>query len=441
MTERANTSTEKQLEERVLTVTIGFRWNPDYRSEVSGRELKALVVSAGGMVCESVHCKLDTIKAATYMGQGKVREIQARIHESGCNLVVIDASLSPAQQRNLEKRFECRVIDRTGLILDIFARRARTQEGKIQVELAQLEYLLPRLTRMWTHLSRLGAGIGTRGPGETQLEVDRRRIRSKIEKLRMELKKVRNRRQIQRKGRRRKGFTSVVLVGYTNSGKSSLLNALTGSSVYVENQLFATLDSTIRLLNTGKSHAITISDTVGFISRLPTQLIAAFKATLEEVTEADLLLHVIDVSSDETEDQIREVMSVLKELKADTKPMIVVWNKIDVCSTPIASGENPGLTGALRQVRVSALTGSGIDELISSIREFETSRRRKAFMKIPYDQPEVLAAFQNASDVLKLRYMPDYAELVIRADIRLLNRYRKFEVSDPGDFAESPGFL
>jgi GTP-binding protein HflX len=291
-------------------------------------ELALLTRTAGAEVAGRLVQRRQALNASTFIGRGKLEQLKEKTAAEDANLVIFDDDLTPAQTRELERYLDVRVIDRSTLILDIFARHARTAESKIQVELAQLLYLLPRLTRMWTHLSRTGGGIGTRGPGETQLEVDRRRIYAKIAKLKEKLGKVRVERAVQREGRR--GAYRVSLVGYTNAGKSTLFNALTRADVPVEDQLFATLDTTTRRLHVGDGQVLLLSDTVGFIRKLPHHLVASFRSTLEEVIETDLLVHVVDASSDNLSGQMAAVDSALEELVPDGTPRLLVFNKTDL---------------------------------------------------------------------------------------------------------------
>jgi GTP-binding protein HflX len=301
-----------------------------WKNEDSLDELEQLASTAGVEVVGRVSQKLSDRNSATLVGKGKVAEIKQTMQELGADLILFDEELTPTQQRNLEDTLNTKIVDRTGVILDIFARHAQTREGRLQVELAQLEYRLPRLTRMWTHLSRQGVGgVGLRGPGETQLEVDRRRSQERITKLKQELREVHEHRELYRQKRRREGLPVVALVGYTNSGKSTLLNALSNSQVRAENVLFATLDPTTRVIALSEGQQVLLTDTVGFIQRLPTQLVAAFRATLEEIQDADLLVHVLDLTHPNAEEQSATVDRVLKELGVGEKPRIVALNKID----------------------------------------------------------------------------------------------------------------
>ena len=322
-------------------------------------ELRLLAETAGAVVAGEVVQRRSPIRASTFLSKGKMDEVRGLAAESGATLLLLDDDLSPGQARNLEEELKIMVVDRSGLILDIFARRARTREARLQVELAQLEYLLPRLTRMWSHLSRLGGGIGTRGPGETQLEVDRRRIRERIAKLKRELEGVVRERRVQRKGRR--DCHKVSLVGYTNAGKSTLFNALTRAHVYVEDQLFATLDPTTRAFAAEGGARALVTDTVGFIRKLPPHLVASFRATLEEVAEADLLLHVVDAAEPDPEAHIRAVETVLESIGALERPRLLVFNKIDAIADEEALlGLRARYPGASF---VSAATRTGLADL------------------------------------------------------------------------------
>ena len=342
----------------------------------SQEEIRRLAESAGVRPLAMIRGKRHKPDAATFAGAGKVEEIALSVQSSGASLVLFNHDLSPAQQRNLEKRFECRVVDRSSLILDIFAQRARSHEGKLQVELAQLEHLASRLVRGWTHLERQKGGIGLRGPGETQLETDRQLLRKRVKVLKDKLATVRLQRQTRRRARERGRGLSVSLVGYTNAGKSTLFNRLTQSEAYAADQLFATLDTTSRRISGANGSTVIVSDTVGFIRDLPHTLVAAFSATLEETVRADLLLHIVDAASPARNDQISEVNKVLVEIGADAVPHILVTNKID------AAGLEPGIErdqyGKITSVRVSAKTGAGIDLLHSVLTDILQDARRNA---------------------------------------------------------------
>jgi len=321
-------SAEDKLVEKAVIVGVKIAPTSDFEFQESLDELSSLVTSAGAEVVAVVAQARKRINAAFFVGKGKVSEIQERIEETGANLVVFDDELSPAQVRNLEKILEVKVIDRGALILDIFSKRAKTKEARVQVEMAQLEYTFPRLTRQWSHLSKQVGGIGTKGPGETQLETDRRMTRKRISVLAERLKRIDTERTIQRK--RRKGLFNVCLVGYTNAGKSSLFNALTNEEVWVENMLFCTLDSTSRSFHVGNGRKIIFTDTIGFIKKLPYQLVASFRSTLNEVRYADLLVHVVDFSHPHYVKRIAHVKNVLEQLEADKIPRIMAFNKIDL---------------------------------------------------------------------------------------------------------------
>jgi GTP-binding protein HflX len=331
-------------------------------------ELSLLSKSAGAQPVASVTGRRASPDSALFVGSGKAEEIRDTVSDLSLDLVIFNHALSPAQQRNLERQLQVRVIDRTSLILDIFAQRAQSHEGKVQVELAQLQHLATRLVRGWTHLERQKGGIGLRGPGETQLETDRRLIGDRVKALRGKLDKLKRQRHTQRRSRERNHTFSISLVGYTNAGKSTLFNNMTKAGVYAANQLFATLDTTSRRMHLAEAGNVVISDTVGFIRELPTQLVAAFRATLEETIHADLLLHVVDAASPVRDEQIEQVNAVLREIGADHIPQILVWNKIDL------SGVRPAIErdeyDKIRRVFVSAQSGDGVGLLRQAIAEF-----------------------------------------------------------------------
>jgi len=338
----------------------------------SRTELEALATSAGARVLAVVEGRRGRPDPALFAGSGKVEELARVRAAAGASVVIFNHELSPAQQRNLERAVGCRVVDRTSLILDIFAQRASSHEGKVQVELAQLQHMSTRLVRGWTHLERQKGGIGLRGPGETQLETDRRLIGRRVKVLRARLARLERQRTVQRRARARGEVLSLSLVGYTNAGKSTLFNALTHAGAYAADRLFATVDTTTRRLYLPALGAITVSDTVGFIRGLPHTLVAAFRATLEETVHADLLLHVVDASSPVRERQIDEVNRVLEEIGAQSIPQLLVWNKIDL------NGAAPGIDrddcGSIVRVRLSARTGAGLDALRQALAEAAASK-------------------------------------------------------------------
>ena len=331
-------------------------------------ELSLLAKSAGAEPIASITGRRAGPDAALFVGSGKADEIGDAVADLGLDLVIFNHALSPAQQRNLERHLKVRVVDRTSLILDIFAQRAQSHEGKVQVELAQLKHLATRLVRGWTHLERQKGGIGLRGPGETQLETDRRLIGARVKMLQSKLDKLQRQRATQRRARERNHTFSVSLVGYTNAGKSTLFNNMTKAGVYAANQLFATLDTTSRRVHLGEVGNVVVSDTVGFIRDLPTQLVAAFRATLEETIHADLLLHVVDAASPVRNEQIEQVNAVLTEIGADHVPQVLVWNKIDLADLPPAIERDE--YDKICRVFASAHSGEGVDLLRQAIAEF-----------------------------------------------------------------------
>ncbi|MBI1284887.1 MAG: GTPase HflX [Thiobacillus sp.] len=356
--------------ERVILVALDFG-TPDFAESVA--ELRLLSQGAGLDILGEVQGKRSRPDAALFVGSGKADEIAALVAATDADVVIFNHELSPAQERNLERRLHCRVIDRTSLILDIFARRAQSAEGKLQVELAQLQHLSTRLVRGWTHLERQRGGVGMRGPGEKQLETDRRLLGVRVKALRERLAKLGKQRRTQRRSRSRQQVLSVALVGYTNAGKSTLFNALTRSGAYAADQLFATLDTTTRKIYLPRVGEVVLSDTVGFITRLPHDLVAAFRATLEATAEADLLLHVIDSASAGRERQIEAVDKVLAEIGADAVPQLRVYNKLDL--TGVAAGVGRDEYGKLQSVYVSAQTGAGLELLRDALSEILLASR------------------------------------------------------------------
>jgi len=379
----------------------------DRSTEESLDELEALLETAGG-ICEGrVLQNRRKPEPRTFIGDGKVKELKELAEANDCTVAVFDNELSPSQMRALTEDLGMRVIDRSSLILDIFAGRARTREGRLQVELAQYNYLLPRLTGMWKHLvSQTGtsAPIGTRGPGETQLETDRRHIRRKIDKLRDELKEVIRTRDTQRRLREKNNIPVVALVGYTNAGKSTLLNKLTGAGIQAENRLFDTLDTTTRRLEVSDVQEVLISDTVGFIRKLPHHLVDAFKATLEELKYADLIVHVIDASSNEWEEQVRVVDDMISTLGAGDTPRLEAYNKCDVLTADVRNrGDSI--------VEISAKTGQGIDQLLKKIEESLSSSKKRVTLRLPYDKAGIVETIHREGVVTDTRYLEDCIEL------------------------------
>jgi len=408
--------TQEPPQERALLVGLERTGHDKWDVRDSLEELRALAESAGAEVVDLITQKRGAPSAPTFIGSGKAEQLATQCRESLANTVIFDDDLSPAQARNLSEilGLNVKVLDRTELILDIFAQRARTREGKIQVELAQLQYMLPRLAGLWTHLSRQRGGIGARGPGEQQLEVDRRRVMEKIARLRHDLDEVRKNRRIERSGRQRLHWPLVSIIGYTNSGKSTLLNALTGANVLAEDKLFATLDPTTRKLRLSNNQNILLSDTVGFLRKLPHQLVESFQATLEEVAEADLLLHVVDVSHPQALEQIKAVEVVLQEINAWGKPTVVALNKIDRFESrtgvpPVSVEEDerdshlttdrleacPTVDKFLREfenaVPISAKRGTNLDALQDEIANRLRDRRVNVTLSIPANKAKAIA--------------------------------------------------
>ncbi|OJY19554.1 GTP-binding protein HflX [Pandoraea cepalis] len=368
MSNSPNTHSPRSLTINAALVGIDFG-KLDF--EASLQELDLLTQSAGATPVVTVTGRRRSPDAKLFIGSGKAEELRAAIHEYDVELVIFNHALTPGQQRNLEHLLQCRVVDRTSLILDIFAQRAKSHEGKLQVELAQLQYLSTRLVRAWTHLERQKGGIGLRGPGETQLETDRRLLGERVKSLSARLERLQRQHDTQRRARQRSGTMSISLVGYTNAGKSTLFNAMTKANAYAADQLFATLDTTSRRVYLGEVGNIVLSDTVGFIRELPHQLVAAFRATLEETVHANMLLHVVDASSQVRQEQMAEVNAVLAEIDAADIPQILVWNKID--AVPELAAQGPRIerdeAGRITRVFLSARTGEGLDLLREAISE------------------------------------------------------------------------
>ena len=383
---------------------VGAELGQNQNIEESLEELDRLVETAGGVTLGQIIQRREKPDPTYYIGKGKLEELKALQAETQPTLVIFDDELSPAQQRNLETALEVKVLDRTALILDIFAQRARSHEGQLQVELAQMRYMLPRLGGKGLVMSRLGGGIGTRGPGETKLEVDRRRIRRKIHDIETEIKEVCAQRALHRSQRIESGLPCVTIVGYTNAGKSTLLNYLTNAGVLVEDKLFATLDPTIRLLVLPSGRKLLVADTVGFIRKLPHSLIAAFRATLEEVVYADVLMHVIDASAADWQNQSDAVHEVLRELKVADKPVITVMNKID------RIGEDAVLSRLLREpdtVGISAKFGTGVEKLLEALEDVLSRLNREVWLLIPYENSSVINLLHEQAIVQEKLYEPE----------------------------------
>ena len=401
-------------------------------------ELELLSQTAGIEVVGRETQRLSSPNPATFIGKGKVNEVCQIAESLKADFVIFDDELSPRNYRELEKGFgnNIRVIDRTTLILDIFAQHADTREGKLQVELAQYEYLYPRLTRAWSHLARQAGGgggrsggvggVGLRGPGETQLEVDRRQIRDRISRLKKDIEKVREHRKRYRKQRKQSQFPVVALVGYTNAGKSTLLNSLTQADVYVADQLFATLDPTTRRLGLPGGNVILLSDTVGFIQKLPTNLVAAFRATLEEITEADLLLHVVDLSHINAISQWRSVNDTLKEIDAGNIPMLTVLNKCDIVEKPgLLVERNPDFKDSLI---ISALEKKGLSELTFKLQEQLFERYELLEVKIPYRFGQLISLFHNYGNIEQIEHGIESVFIKGKLPLRLSPDFEKFRV-------------
>jgi GTPase len=415
--------------ERAFLIAVDTGDDPGWTAEDSLEELAALAETAGAEVVGAEWQNRRHVDPNTYVGKGKAEELLQARSETGLTMVVADDELSPNQQKALESMLNVKVLDRSRLILDIFAAHARTHEGRLQVELAQLEYQLPRLTRLWTHLSRTGGGIGTRGPGETQLETDRRVIRERIKKLKERVEGVRRQREVASRSRDRRLVPTVAIVGYTNAGKSSLLNALVGSeAARAEDRLFATLDPTSRAVKLGDGQAAIVTDTVGFIHKLPHQLVDAFRATLEEVTRADVLLEVADVSDPHVREHRATVQQVLDQLGAGNKPRMVAYNKADLLAPSGADGEAvaPAVGDA---VFVSALTGYGLDTLRVALSRLLSDLWVEVDVTVPYTAGELLSRVRERGTVeidyrgrdvrIRGRMVPSLAgELLAAADGR-----------------------
>jgi GTP-binding protein HflX len=412
---------------RALLVAVETHSDP-WNAETSLNELAALAETAGLEPVARMSQSLGHHDPSHYVGKGKLEELKERIAVDAIDVVVTDDELSPRAQKTLEDELRHRVIDRTTLILDIFAQRAHTHEGRVQVELAQYEFLLPRLVGRGGTLSRLGGGIGTRGPGETRLEVDRRRVRQRITNLKHEIEEIRQQRRLSRERRRGQGFPVVALVGYTNVGKSTLLTALTGSEAVSQNAPFVTLDPLTRIMKLESGQQVLVSDTVGFISKLPTTVVAAFRATLEELNEASVLIHVVDITDTRAAETNAIVHDILREIGLDEKPMITAINKID------ALGDTSDLetTPDPDTILVSAHTGEGIQALRDRIDAKINDETPWVAARIPYDQSELVDLFHRRGQPARVEYLPEGTEIEGRLPARFVERYRPYLISrDP----------
>lgn len=417
-------NTEKKKERAVLAGLSAASMDEHERStDISMDELAALVETAGGEAVAMLIQNRPAPDPRSFIGDGKVRELKELIEANECTLAVFDNELSPSQMRVLGEDLGVKVLDRSGLILDIFAQRAQTREGQLQVELAQYKYLLPRLTGMWTHLVRQTASggsspIGTRGPGETQLETDRRHIRRKIQKLEEELAAVRKVRSTQRRRREKNAMPVVCLVGYTNAGKSTLLNCLTGSDIPANDRLFDTLDTTTRRLRIDETQEVLLSDTVGFIRKLPTHLIEAFKATLEELSYADVLIHVIDISNPEWEEQARVVDELVRQLGAESTPCIRVFNKCDAYIGILPHGDDI--------VCMSARSGEGAAALVQKLSDMLSKGKRRVTLRIPYSMGSLIDTLNREAAVLSIEYTDEGIEAEAIVPPAVFGRVREF---------------
>lgn len=395
--------------------------------EATMDELEALLQTAGGECVGRVMQIRPAPDARTFIGEGKAEEIHMLAQAQEANLIIFDNELSPSQMRTLEEITGCAVLDRSGLILDIFAQRAQTGEGKLQVELAQYQYILPRLSGLGKSLSRLGGGIGTRGPGETKLESDRRHIREHIAALKRELEQVRQVRAVQHRQRKKAEIPMVAIVGYTNAGKSTLLNTLTGAGIASNDRLFDTLDTTTRKLRVSETQEILISDTVGFIRKLPHHLVSAFKATLEQLSYADLLLHIVDIADPQWREQVETVDRVIKQLGAQEIPCLMVYNKADKCGADeLRLAEREG-------VRISAKSGEGIDDLLTAIEKALGRGKHRVLLKLPYAQGAVLDTLHREAQVIRVEYAEDGTVVEAIVNNKEFGYLSSYQIEDRND--------
>ena len=409
---------QQDAPERVLLVSVD---TGEFDAEVSLAELAELVATAGGEVVSIATQKKESPDKATCLGSGRAEEIALQCEAEDIDLVVMDRELSPTQLRNLEELFPCRIIDRTMLILDIFAGRARSAEGRLQVELAQLQYMLPRLTGQGAALSRQGGGIGTRGPGETKLESDKRHIRRRLGAIREQLEKVESQRKLRRERRRKDGIPTVALVGYTNAGKSTLLNHLTDAGVLAEDKLFATLDPTARALRLPDGREVMLVDTVGFVRRLPHQLVRAFHSTLEEAVDADVILNICDASSPHAAEHLQVTGDLLAELGCGETPVLRVMNKCDLA---------PEIGDSPQHIRISALSGFGVDALLEAVAEALPPDRKKVKLLLPFSKGALAEQCRRDGQVEYEEYVPEGLAMTVILGARLLAETADYVVEE-----------
>lgn len=403
--------------ERLFLTGVRRKGQTHREFEASLEELLRLVDTAGGEVIYQTYQHIDHPNPKTFIGKGKVEEIGEKIKGNGIDCVAIDDELTPTQNHNLEKAWNVKVLDRTAVILDIFAKRAHTKEGRLQVELAQLQYIQPRLKGMWSHFSQQTGGIGTKGPGETQLEVDRRRVKERIAKLKERLDEVKTHRSLHRQKREAVPLPLFSLVGYTNAGKSTLFNALTKAQVFVEDKLFATLDPTVRKIRLPSGRHVLLADTVGFIRKLPHTLVEAFQATFEEVSYADCLIHVVDTSDIDVFKQIETVEKVLEELNLNHKPGIMVFNKLDK-GLPHLNGH--------RGIPISALSGEGLEGLLNEMDQILRLSLRRAHFFLPHHRGDILTTLYSLGHVLEVKHRGTGIDVICEIEPKFVQRYQEY---------------